>query len=147
MLTELGIDEIHVFGQVGVAKDRLSDKVLIRWRRILRQACKQAKRPWLPEVLVHGDVAGMLAKTKGYSKIILDPGASERLDRVVGRCDGPLLLIVGGEKGFSQGELEHLEASGASRGKIGSYVLRAVTAVYGAAVNLAMYRDGISGKS
>ncbi len=148
MLTEFGIDQVHIFGQVGVAKDRLSEKVQARWQKIIRQACKQAKRPWLPEIVVHSDVSSLLAATGGMSRVVLDPDADELVGGAMLRGEGgPVLLIVGGEKGFSAEEQAILGASNVLRGRIGSYVLRAVTAAYAAAVNLAMYRDGVTVKS
>ena len=43
-LTELGIDQISLFLQAGVAKDRISPKRVERYHSILRASIKQCKR-------------------------------------------------------------------------------------------------------
>ncbi len=148
MLTELGIDDIHVFGQAGVARDRLSDKIGERWQRILRQATKQAKRPWLPSLHVHKDLSELLNSTSDLHLIVMDPDGDDTMQSLLGSVrGGGVMLIVGGEKGFTHDEIALMGKHRVHRVRLGNFVLRAVTAVCGAAVNLAMYRDGVIAKT
>ncbi len=144
MLCELGIDRIHVFGQRGVAKARLGPKVHERWERILLQSIKQCKRPWLPVVVEHESVEGLIAASAkpDLARVYLDPLAPilmpHRL-RDLGKLD--VLAIVGGEKGFDLIECDQLSQAGVINVRLGEGILRAVTAAVAAATCLELHRQ------
>ncbi|MEN9834447.1 MAG: Ribosomal small subunit methyltransferase [Pseudomonadota bacterium] len=144
MLCELGVDRIHVFGQHGVAKSRLGPKVHERWNRILVQAIKQCKRPWLPSIQEHESVEALIAATTrtGLARLCLDPAAKVVLPRALqdfGRSD--VLAIVGGEKGFDPRESAVLNEARVVGVQLGSSILRAVTATVAAATCLELHRQ------
>lgn len=101
-----------------------------RWQRIVREATKQSLQPYLAEVepvhslqelLGRGDLQ-FIALDHRAEKSILDvpieplPGAA------------PLVLAVGPEGGWSDGEKEAILAAGGGLAKLGDGVLRASTA-------------------
>ena len=144
MLCELGVDRLHVFGQVGVAKARLGEKVVDRWHRILTQSIKQCKRPWLPDVREHASVAEMLAATKGAEthRFCLHPEGATNLPAALNLATGgTVLAMVGGEKGFDPSEEQMIADAGIARVTLGTGILRAVTAAVATAAVLSVHRE------
>jgi 16S rRNA (uracil1498-N3)-methyltransferase len=98
-----------------------------RWSAIVREASKQALRPWVPEV---GELAStrILCSLAGEARmLVLDPQASTALSGV--QPDGrDLVLVVGPEGGISEQELEQLVDAGAEPVSLGATVLRTSTA-------------------
>ena len=154
-LTELGIDEVHIFGQPGSARDRLSPKAEERWQRITVAAAKQCKRAYLPSVHLHADLASMVARLPaGRSGWVLSPEASRSAlaalvpanplawDLAQSR-NGPdaCTAVVGGEKGLSAAEEERLREAGFTPIRLGAHILRATTAALAIASLLALSRD------
>jgi 16S rRNA (uracil1498-N3)-methyltransferase len=142
-IVELGADEIWVFNQQDNAKTRMADKVIDRWQRILVAAIKQSKRSRLPVLStcesVRELVAGAGEAGSGGSdavrRLVLDPaGAGTLLAALTAAPVGPggVLLVVGGEKGFSTDEAHTLQRAGFVGVRLGGFVLRAVTAVVSA---------------
>jgi 16S rRNA (uracil1498-N3)-methyltransferase len=126
--TELGADAIipwqaaRSISRWDAAK---AAKGVARWRSIVREASKQAHRPWVPEVLPPANLADLLAHPG--EKIVLEPGAHTSLSSHQ-PADGDILLIVGPEGGIAPDELERLAAAGAALVRLGSEVLRTSTA-------------------
>ncbi|WP_378145805.1 16S rRNA (uracil(1498)-N(3))-methyltransferase [Cnuibacter sp. UC19_7] len=114
-----------------------------RWRSIVREAAKQAIRPWVPEVgslLSTADLVGLAGRSR---MLVLEPTASERLagwrpeppggdDSTSTGGDSTstveVVLVVGPEGGISPGELERLQTAGATLVRLGPEVLRTSTA-------------------
>ncbi|MFC4942154.1 16S rRNA (uracil(1498)-N(3))-methyltransferase [Pseudonocardia sp. GCM10023141] len=133
MATEAGVDAI-VPWRAARCVARWDDgprgeKALARWRSTVREAAKQARRPWLPPV--DGPVStAALARlvTAAAGALVLHEGATDRLTDVVLPAAGDLLLVVGPEGGISDTELAELAAAGARPVRMGAEVLRASTA-------------------
>lgn len=127
---ELGVDEI-VPWQASRSVSRWDGPKAVkgreRWATIVREAAKQAHRPWIPEVsepLTTGQVAQRAADAR---MLLLDPTATIRLSEL--EPDGrDLILVVGPEGGIAPEELDRLVAAGAERLLLGDTVLRTSTA-------------------
>lgn len=127
--TELGVDVIvpwQARRSVVQWKGDRGDKALERWRRIVREAGKQAIRARLPEVADVVDTAGLAGLADAWQLVVLDPTATASIADVPLERD--VLLVVGPEGGIDPGELEALEAAGAVRARMGDFVLRTSTA-------------------
>lgn len=111
-----------------------------RWASILREAGKQAMRPWQPQALPLMDTAQVAALAADRLVVVLDPDAVHRLVEVVpaARVDD-LVLVVGPEGGIAPEELALLRAAGAVPARLGSTVLRTSTAAPAALAALAVH--------
>ncbi len=141
---ELGVDVIVCFGQKNVAKFRLGDEQVERWRRIAKASFKQCKRMWLPEILVLPDLAACFQHFSGWRGYVLDADAEAHLLDEAPMV-GHEVAIIGGERGLDAEELSMATTAGFRRVAIGEHVLRAVTAAGIATFALARRRE--SGKS
>lgn len=105
------------------------EKALARWRGTVREAAKQARRPWLPVVEEPVGTAALARRVAAVDlAIVLHEAASERLADVSLPARGELLLVVGPEGGVTDDEVDALVAAGARPVRLGPEVLRASTA-------------------
>ncbi|MGP3536587.1 16S rRNA (uracil(1498)-N(3))-methyltransferase [Microbacterium sp. RD1] len=129
--TELGVDVIVPWqAERSISRwDGKADKGVARWRTIVREAVKQAHRPWLPEVADPVDRAGLVALAATTRMLILDPGAACRLSAadLTGQTRD-VAFVVGPEGGVSEAELSALSVAGATPVRLGPTVLRTSTA-------------------
>lgn len=133
MMTEAGVDMIvpwQASRAVTRWKEARGDKALARWRSIAREAAKQSRRLWLPEV---ADLASTPAVQKLLSSVdaafVLHEEAVEPL--AVTPLPTPvasMALVVGPEGGIAPDELEGFVAAGAVPVRLGQTVLRTSTA-------------------
>lgn len=138
-LVELGMDQLVVFQQRGMAKSRLSDQACERWQRILTSALKQSKRATLPTLDVFGSLADLLQGVPGNG-IVLRPDATTPLFELVTRLDRDVVLLVGGERGLDPEELALAQAAGYQAASMGPTILRAVTATLASVAVTALRR-------
>jgi len=104
-------------------------KALGRWRSTVREAAKQSRRAWIPEVAEPVTTRQLVELVrKSAITIVLDAAASAGIRDVVLPTQGDLLLVVGPEGGISESESETLHAAGAQVARLGPTVLRASTA-------------------
>jgi len=105
------------------------EKALARWRTTVREAAKQARRPWVP-VVDEPVTTAVLAKrvTDAAGALVLHESATDGLADVPLPPGGDLLLVVGPEGGIAGDELDVLTAAGARVVRLGPEVLRASTA-------------------
>lgn len=104
-------------------------KSLRRWRTTAREAAKQSRRAWFPEVTeaaTTADVVGMLARAS--AAVVLHESAAVPVGDVTVPRRGDLVLVVGPEGGISEEELVAFAATGATTAHLGPTVLRASTA-------------------
>ena len=130
---ELGADRIVVFQNAGTAKFRLQDSVAARWQRIVHQSIKQCKRARIPEVVVSDSVEALIKehwrKDSGLG-LVLDATGERPLHEFLSASQAKeLMVVIGSEKGLESREISELVAAGFLTAKLGSNILRAVTAV------------------
>jgi len=132
MLTEVGVDVIVPWAASrSVARwrgDRAA-KSLARWRSTAREAAKQARRSWFPEVtgmMSTADVTALLATAS--VPVVLHEAASGPLADLPVPGRGEIVIVVGPEGGISDEELSAFAAVGAEPVRLGSSVLRSSTA-------------------
>jgi 16S rRNA (uracil1498-N3)-methyltransferase len=111
-----------------------------RWGSIVREAGKQAMRPWAVEVLPALSTAELAATARDRRTVVLDPLADLPLTSAVpmGSRD-ELALVVGPEGGIGEDELSRLVEGGAIRARLGHEVLRTSTAGPAALAALAVH--------
>ncbi|MGI9002804.1 MAG: 16S rRNA (uracil(1498)-N(3))-methyltransferase [Pseudonocardia sp.] len=107
------------------------EKALARWRATVREAAKQARRPWLPVVEEPVTTAALARRViAADATLVLHEGATDGLVEIAGKLPvtGEVLLVVGPEGGITDAELDELGAAGARPVRLGAEVLRTSTA-------------------
>jgi 16S rRNA (uracil1498-N3)-methyltransferase len=131
-MTEVGVDRIMPWAAarcVPVWRDERGARSLARWRVTAREAAKQSRRAWIPEVTEPAsaaDVAQVIAKAA--CAIVLEPGSAQGLGQLRPPEAGDLVLIVGPEGGITDEENAAFRAAGAAPRSLGPTVLRTSTA-------------------
>jgi 16S rRNA (uracil1498-N3)-methyltransferase len=104
-------------------------KAHTRWQSTVREAAKQARRPWCPEVAGPVSTARLLDRVGSAElTLVLHESADARLPEVKLPAEGELLLVVGPEGGISDAELAAFTGAGAIPVRLGPSVLRASSA-------------------
>jgi 16S rRNA (uracil1498-N3)-methyltransferase len=131
-MTEVGVDRIVPWAAarcVPVWQGARGERSLAKWRLTAREAAKQSRRAWIPEVT---DVAsaGQVAQLieKAACAIVLEPAAAASLGRLSLPESGDLLVVVGPEGGITDDEDAAFRAAGATACRLGPTVLRTSTA-------------------
>ncbi len=131
-MTEVGVDRIVPWAAarcVPVWQGARGERSLAKWRLTAREAAKQSRRAWIPEVTgvaSAAQVAQLMAKTA--RAIVLEPGAAGGLGRLDLPPSGELLVVVGPEGGITGEESAAFRAAGAAACRLGPTVLRTSTA-------------------
>jgi len=132
VLTEIGATTIVPWAadrSVAVWRGERADKGLVRWRSTAREAAKQARRAWFPEVLGLASTSEVAALVEGATvAVVLHEAGDQAVGEVAVPDDGTVLVVVGPEGGLSDAELETLRGAGASVVRLGAEVLRTSTA-------------------
>lgn len=133
LATEAGVDAVLPW-QASRCVARWEDgargaKALARWQATAREAAKQARRAWCPEVAEPVDTRG-LAEHAGSAALalVLHESAERGIAGLTLPESGDVLLVVGPEGGITDAELDALGAVGAVPVRLGPHVLRASTA-------------------
>lgn len=140
MLTEVGADVIVPWAAercVSVWRGERADKSLRKWRNAAREAAKQSRRAWFPEVRPMAstdEVANLLHEAS--VRVVLHESASGPLSHIPVPGRGEIVIVVGPEGGISDAELAAFSAVGAEPLRMGSSVLRTSTAGVAAAAAL-----------
>jgi 16S rRNA (uracil1498-N3)-methyltransferase len=131
-MTEVGVDAVVAWqAERCVARWRgeKAAKALGRWQATAREAAKQSRRAWIPEVTgpeALPDVARRV--TASALAILLDPAAPVALNGIRLPARGDIVLIVGPEGGLSPAEADRVTGAGAVAARLGPTVLRASSA-------------------
>ena len=132
LATEVGVDEIVPWSaERSIVKweGERGERALRRWRSTAREAGKQSRRAWLPQVLDPHTTAQLAALIPAASAVlVLHEGTTAPLALVDLPPAGDVLLVVGPEGGVTDDELAILTAAGAQAVRLGSSVLRTSTA-------------------
>jgi 16S rRNA (uracil1498-N3)-methyltransferase len=131
-LTEVGVDRIVPWAAarcVPVWQGARGERSLAKWRLTAREAAKQSRRAWIPEVTgpwSAGQVAQAVAKAS--CAVVLEPEAAESLRSLSPPESGDLVVVVGPEGGITEEENVSFLAAGATARRLGPTVLRTSTA-------------------
>lgn len=144
--TEFGVDAIVPWqAERSVSRwsgsNEKAEKGREKWQRIAREAAKQSLRPRIPVVHSLVSLAGLseLAAREDTAVVALHPRGNNALSAWAGSFATPesgtvtslirhVYLVVGPEGGFSDAELDQLEAAGAQIAVLGETVLRTSSA-------------------
>ena len=142
VLTEVGVGRIVPWAasrSVAVWRGERAGKSLAKWQATAREAAKQARRAWFPEVSPLASTAEVTALVAAAPlALVLHEEATEPLPEQV--PDG-VVLVVGPEGGLAPEELAAFADAGARTVRLGSEVLRTSTAGV-AAVSALLSRTG-----
>ena len=136
LLTEVGADVVVPWAasrSIAVWKGEKASRGVEKWRTTAREAAKQSRRPFVPEVRPLAstrDVTTLLRATVdvGGVGLLLHEAASRRLSDVALPHSGDVVLVVGPEGGIAGDELEAFADTGAHAVRLGPSVMRTSTA-------------------
>jgi 16S rRNA (uracil1498-N3)-methyltransferase len=131
-MTEVGVDLVLPWqAERCVAQWRgdRAGRALERWRATAREAAKQSRRAWFPEVTRPAGISEIAARIEAASlAVVLDPDADVSLHRLRPPASGQVVAIVGPEGGISPAEAAGLIRAGAVAARLGPGILRSSTA-------------------
>jgi 16S rRNA (uracil1498-N3)-methyltransferase len=132
MMTEVGVDTVVPWQAsrcVTRWREARGDKALGRWRATAREAAKQSRRFWLPDVAeLASTTAVRTLLATADAAFVLHEEAVEPLAGVSVPAVGSVVLVVGPEGGIAPEELAAFADAGALPVRLGATVLRTSTA-------------------
>jgi 16S rRNA (uracil1498-N3)-methyltransferase len=139
-LTEVGVDVVVPWAAercVTQWRGERADRSLERWRTTAREAAKQSRRAWFPEVPGLASTADVVERLRTAAlAVVLHESATEALATVDVPSAGDVVLVVGPEGGLSDAEVAAFGDVGAVAYRLGPTVLRTSTAGTAAAALL-----------
>lgn len=148
--TEVGVDEVvpwQAQRSVVVWRGERAARSRAKWVATVRQATKQSRRAWVPEVAEPLDTRALAARARavaaaGGVTVVLHESATTPLGEVAlpaptgddgahgahGGTVPDVLVVVGPEGGIADDELATLADAGAAVARLGPHVLRTSTA-------------------
>jgi 16S rRNA (uracil1498-N3)-methyltransferase len=140
LMTELGVDTVIPWAAMRSVTRWQAErgaKALAKWRSTAREAAKQSRRAWLPEVTGLATLAVVAERAAAAAAaVVLEADAAARLTGLAWPETGEILLVVGPEGGISPAERAALRQAGATEARLGPTVLRTSTAGAAAAAVL-----------
>jgi|SRR5262245_22215377 len=131
-MTEVGVDVIVPWVAarcIARWRDERTEKALWRWRATAREAAKQARRSWLPDVTELASTAQVATRIRAAATaLILHEEATAAIGDVRLPATGDTMLIVGPEGGLTPEEIADFSDAGAQPVRLGPTVLRTSTA-------------------
>ena len=136
LVTEVGADVVVPWSasrSVSVWKGDKAERGVDRWRVTAREASKQSRRPYVPDVRALATTADVVARIRaavdrGGVALVLHEAAVRRLADVALPHAGDVVVVVGPEGGISGDELEAFADAGAHAVRLGPSVMRTSTA-------------------
>ena len=132
VLTEVGVATVVPWAAarcVAIWKGERAARSAEKWRATAREAAKQARRTWFPEVAdlaATADVVRLVADAD--LAVVLHEGADGALAALPVPEVGTVLVVVGPEGGLTDEEVAAFVDAGAHAVRLGSEVLRTSTA-------------------
>jgi 16S rRNA (uracil1498-N3)-methyltransferase len=139
LMTEIGVDAVIPWAaarSITKWQAERGAKALAKWRATAREAAKQSRRAWLPEVTDLVSTSALAQRGSAAYAIVLEADAPAKLHELPLPESGEILLLVGPEGGISPAERDSLRESGAVEARLGPTVLRTSTAGAAAAAIL-----------
>jgi 16S rRNA (uracil1498-N3)-methyltransferase len=131
VLTEIGVATIVPWAasrSVAVWKGERAEKSHARWSSTAREAAKQARRAWFPEVAPLASTAQVeTIVSRSDVSVVLHEEATATFDTLPPAA-GTVVVIVGPEGGLTAEEVASFESRGAITVRMGAEVLRTSTA-------------------
>ena len=132
IMTEVGVDAVVAWpAERCVARWRgeRADRSLARWQATAREAAKQSRRAWIPEVTGPEATPAIVRRVAAAGlAILLDPEAPAALGRIGMRGHAEIVMIVGPEGGVSPAEAGAVTRAGAIPARLGPTVMRSSSA-------------------
>lgn len=132
VLTEIGVATILPWAaerSVAVWRGERAAKSHAKWRATAREAAKQSRRAWHPEVPPMASTADVLERIAAADvAVVLHEDATEPIGALALPDDGDLLVVVGPEGGLTEAEVAAFVGAGAVAVRLGTEVLRTSTA-------------------
>ena len=128
LATEVGVDEVVPWVAARCVmqwKGERGERQRERWQSTAREAAKQSRRSWVPEVAPLHTTAQLRARLAAAHVLVLHEAATTPLTSLPLPADGEVALVVGPEGGLTEDELETL---GGTAVRLGPTVLRTSTA-------------------
>ena len=127
-MTEIGVDEVLGW-QATRSVARWTDGTMRKWRSRMREAAKQSRRAWIPDVSGPVSTSDLAERVRTAAlAVVLHEHADQPLVDVALPDDGAVVVVVGPEGGVADEELAVLSAAGAELCRLGPHVLRSSTA-------------------
>lgn len=132
VLTEIGVDRVVPWAAtrcVANWRGERAEKGRRKWAATAREAAKQSRRVWFPEVAPLARTEGLVDLVANADlAVVLHEEATDGLAALVPPVAGVVVVVVGPEGGITPEELDHLAAAGARPVRLGAEVLRTSTA-------------------
>ena len=132
LMTEVGVDSVIAWAAERCVvrwHGERGARALGKWRTTAREAAKQSRRAWLPEITGPATLADVTDHAAAARcAIVLEAGAPTKLSALPLPREGEILLVVGPEGGISPAERAALADVGAIEARLGPTVLRTSTA-------------------
>jgi 16S rRNA (uracil1498-N3)-methyltransferase len=140
LMTEVGVDAVIPWAAQRCVvrwQGERGERALARWRAAAREAAKQSRRAWLPEVTALASTADVAKRASDAAcAVALEADAPAALSGLPLPGQGEILLVVGPEGGITPAERAALAEAGAVEARLGPTVLRTSTAGAAAAAVL-----------
>jgi 16S rRNA (uracil1498-N3)-methyltransferase len=132
VLTEIGVSTIVPWAasrSVATWRGERAEKSLARWRSTAREAAKQSRRAWFPQVSALASTTDVLPLLAAADlAVVLHEEAGTALSALDVPATGSVLVVVGPEGGLSADEVLAFTGAGAVPVRRGVEVLRTSTA-------------------
>jgi 16S rRNA (uracil1498-N3)-methyltransferase len=132
VLTEIGVATIVPWAagrSVAVWRGERTAKSLARWRSTAREAAKQSRRAWFPDVADLASTEEVVSLLSSADvAVVLHEAADRSLSDVEVTDAGSIVVVVGPEGGLTDDEVAAFAAAGAHGVRLGTEVLRTSTA-------------------
>ncbi|HEY3685683.1 MAG TPA: 16S rRNA (uracil(1498)-N(3))-methyltransferase [Streptosporangiaceae bacterium] len=131
-MTEVGVDAIVPWEAAHCVARWRGDRAakgVAKWRATAREAAKQARRAWFPEVMDVAETSEVVRRLADAElAVVLHEAAAEPLSALDLPESGTVVAVVGPEGGVSEEEIAAFTAAGARSVRLGPTVLRTSTA-------------------
>ncbi|MDQ1671024.1 MAG: rRNA (uracil1498-N3)-methyltransferase [Actinomycetota bacterium] len=131
-MTEVGVDRVVPWAASRCVvrwEAARGQRALAKWRSTGREAAKQSRRAWFPEVTDLANTADVVDRLRRAAvAVVLHEEATEPVAALDLPSAGEVVVVVGPEGGISPEELAAFEDAGARACRLGPTVLRTSTA-------------------